>query len=249
MKSLTIFYPAYNEQSYIKRAVEAAKEVGEYMVREKEISGYEILIVNDGSTDATAATAEEIVQKDDCVRVVHHQKNTGLGGAVRTGFANARNDVVLYSDIDLPFDMMELRKAFRLMRYYEADIVSAFRFDRTGEGLRRLMYSRLYNALIQFLFNLRVKDINFSFKLIRKEVFGRVELKSEGSFIDAELLIKAKQSGMKIIQFGTDYFPRTRGVSTLSSWPTIQKILTEMMQLRREMKSGRTDGAAAEISR
>jgi glycosyltransferase involved in cell wall biosynthesis len=239
MDGITIFYPAYNEQAYIGRAVEAAKEVGDSMVKDAEISNYEILIINDASTDDTGAIADELAARDTRIRVIHHSTNTGLGGAVKSGFSHAAMDLILYSDIDLPFDMMELKKACRLMRYYEADIVSAFRFDRTGEGMRRLIYSKVYNALIMLLFQLRVKDINFSFKLIRKKVLNHVELKSEGSFIDAELLIKADRYGFKIIQFGTNYFPRSRGISKLSSWSVIFKIIKELSLIRREMKSTR----------
>ncbi|MGC8756683.1 MAG: glycosyltransferase family 2 protein, partial [bacterium] len=106
----------------------------------------------------------------------------------------------------------------------------------TGEGLRRLIYSYVYNSLIKLIFHLRVKDVNFSFKLVRKEVFNYVKLKSEGSFIDAELLIKAQRYGFKIIQFGTNYFPRTRGISTLSSSSVILKIIKEMLSLYPEIK-------------
>ena len=237
MDGITIFYPAYNEQAYIRRAVEAAKEVGDSMFKDKEVSDYEILIINDASTDNTGAIADDLAAHDNRIRVIHHSVNTGLGGAVKSGFNNAGMDLILYSDIDLPFDMMELKKACRLMRYYEADIVSAFRFDRTSEGMRRLIYSKVYNGLLMLLFRLRVKDVNFSFKLIRKEVFKYVELKSDGSFIDAELLIKANRYGLKIIQFGTNYFPRSRGISTLSSWSVIFKIIKELSLLRREIKS------------
>ena len=237
MDGITIFYPAYNERAYIRRAVEAAKEVGDSMVKDAEISTYEILIINDASTDDTGAIADELASRDTRVRVIHHSTNTGLGGAVKSGLKNAAMDLILYSDIDLPFDMMELKKACRLMRYYEADIVSAFRFDRTGEGIRRLIYSKVYNALIMLLFQLRVKDVNFSFKLIRKRVLEHVELKSDGSFVDAELLIKADRYGFKIIQFGTNYFPRSRGISTLSSWSVIFKIIRELSLTRKEMKS------------
>lgn len=236
-EGITIFYPMYNEEAYLLCAIEAAKEVGDIMVREGEIRGYEILVVDDASTDASGRLADEISARDHRVRVVHHKVNRGLGGTMKTGFSNALMDAVLYSDIDLPFDMMELRKAYRLMRYYDADIVSAFRFDRTGEGLRRLLYSDIYNTLIKTLFHLRVKDVNFSFKLVRKEVFKYVTLESEGSFIDAELLIKADRYGFKIIQFGTDYFPRSRGVSRLSSLPVIAKILKEMFSLCRQIKA------------
>ena len=237
MDTVTIFYPMYNEETYLKRAVEAAKEVGDLMSAEKEISDYEILLVDDASTDSTGRLADEISAKDRRVKVVHHQTNCGLGGSMKSGFANAGMDVILYSDADLPFDMMELRKAYRLMRYYEADVVSAFRFDRTGEGLRRLIYSNVYNTLVKTLFALRVKDVNFSFKLVRRDVFKYVTLKSEGSFIDAELLVKANRYGFKTIQFGTDYLPRSRGVSRLSSWAVIVKIIKEMLSLRREIKA------------
>ena len=237
METITIFYPMYNEETCLNKAVEAAREVGELMVAEREIADYEILLVDDASTDSTGRLTDEISAKDRRVRVVHHPANRGLGGSMKSGFSNAKMDVILYTDGDLPFDMMELRKAYRLMRYYEADIVSAFRFDRTGEGLRRLIYSSVYNTLIKIFFRLRVKDVNFSFKLVRRAIFKEITLKSEGSFIDAELLVKASRSGFKIIQFGTDYFPRSRGVSRLSSWSVILKILKEMFRLRREIKA------------
>ena len=237
MDGITIFYPMYNEEAYIRRAVEAAKEVADRMVKDEEIKDYEILIINDASTDNTSVIADELSKKDNHIRVIHHDVNKGLGGSVKTGFYNAKMDVILYSDADLPFDMMELRKAYRFMRYYEADIVSAFRFDRSGEGMRRLVYSYMYNTLIMLVFGLKLRDINFAFKLARKEVFDHVKIKSEGSFIDAELLAKAMKYGFKIIQFGTNYFPRTRGVSTLSSPTVIIKILKELFSLRKEINS------------
>ncbi|NNG00667.1 MAG: glycosyltransferase family 2 protein [Desulfobacteraceae bacterium] len=236
MDSLTIFYPAFNEEAYVQRAVEAAKEVAEHMYRDKTISTYEILIIDDASTDNTPRIADELAGLDPKIRCIHHEKNVGLGGAVKTGFTHAAGSVVLYSDIDLPFDMMEVEKAYRLMRYYEADIVTAFRFDRTCEGFRRLVYSKMYNALIMLLFGLRIKDVNFSFKLVRKHIFDDIELHSEGSFIDAELLAKSKQYGFHTIQFGTNYFHRSRGVSTLSSWSVIYKIIREMMAMRKQIK-------------
>jgi glycosyltransferase involved in cell wall biosynthesis len=169
--------------------------------------------------------------------VVHHPKNRKLGGSIKTGFATATGDLVLYTDADLPFDLYELQKACRLMRHYEADVVSAYRLDRTGEGYVRTVYSFFYNALVRIFFGVKMRDINFAFKLCRRQIFDHVQLKSEGSFIDAELVISAKKYGYQIIQFGVDYFPRTRGVSTLSSPSVIAKILREMWQLRRELRS------------
>ena len=240
MHTLTIFYPAFNEETYIHRAVEAAREVGDTMLANNDITDYEILIVNDASTDQTPIILESLSENDPRIRSVHHTKNRGLGGALKSGFEHAKGTIVLYSDIDLPFDMMEITKAYRLMRYYEADIVTAFRFDRTCEGIRRLIYSKTYNGLIMLIFGLRVKDVNFAFKLLKKEVLDEVKLKSEGSFIDAELLTKANQLGFRIIQFGTNYFHRSRGISSLSSWNTIFGILREMSSLYLEIKRTRS---------
>ena len=98
------------------------------------------------------------------------------------------------------------------------------------------MYSYFYNLLIRVLFSLPIKDVNFSFKLFRRELLSKFELKSEGSFIDAEFLVRARKAGASIIQIGVDYFPRSRGVSTLSSPGVILKILREMAQLYGELR-------------
>jgi glycosyltransferase involved in cell wall biosynthesis len=179
---------------------------------------------------------DSLAAADPHVRVVHHPVNRKLGGAIKTGFATATGDLVLYTDADLPFDMEELPRAVRLLRDYEVDIISAYRFDRTGEGSLRAVYTWVYNGLIKALFGVKVRDINFAFKLCRRRVFDHISLVSEGSFIDAELIIRAKKLGYNVIQFGVDYFPRTRGESTLASTSVIRKIVTEMVHLRRELR-------------
>ena len=234
--SLTIFFPMWNEQDYIYPTVDAAHDVCGQMLAEGEITDYEILIVDDASTDSTGSIADGLAADDTRVRVVHHPVNRRLGGCIKTGFAGARGDMVLYTDADLPCDLAELRKAVRLLRYYRADIVSAYRHDRTGEGARRVVYSWMYNWLITLLFDLHVRDVNFAFKLCQRSIFDKVELTSEGSFIDAELLIRAQGLGYRVIQFGVDYFPRSVGVSTLSSGSVITKILREMFSQARELR-------------
>ena len=230
--SLTIFYPMWNEEATIERAVGAAFEAGDLLVASGEIARYDVLIVDDASTDRTGAMADAMAAADPRVSVVHHPTNRKLGGSLKTGFANATGELILYTDADLPFDMAEAAKAVRLMRIYEADIVSAYRFDRTGEGARRLVYSYVYNHLVQAMFGLRLRDMNFAFKLVRRSVFEHVHLHSEGSFIDVELLARAHRLGFRIVQFGVDYFPRTRGISTLSSNAVIATIIREMLELR-----------------
>jgi glycosyltransferase involved in cell wall biosynthesis len=236
-EKLSIFFPMWNEEAYIERALSAGRELCEDLVASGEIGTYELLIVDDASTDSTPQLADKFAAEDPRVRVVHHPVNRKLGGSMKTGFANCTGDLILYTDADLPFDMLEARKAVRLLRYYEADIVSAYRFDRTGEGYVRTVYSAFYNGLVRLFFGVKMRDINFAFKLCRGSLFREFELKSEGSFIDAELVIRAKNLGKNVIQFGVDYFPRTRGVSTLSSPAVIRKILREMFSLRKELRS------------
>ena len=227
----------WNEEDYIAKTLSAAHEAGKSLMAAGEIADYEITIIDDASTDATPQLADEAAANDSRVKVVHHPKNRKLGGSIKTGFAHSSGDLILYTDADLPFDMDELQKACRLMRQYDADIVSAHRHDRTGEGYVRTVYSFFYNALVRVFFGLKMRDVNFAFKLCRGRIFEHISLKSEGSFIDAELVLRANKLGYHIVQFGVDYFPRTRGVSTLSSPSVILKILQEMQQLRRELRA------------
>jgi glycosyltransferase involved in cell wall biosynthesis len=235
-EKLSIFFPMWNEEDYIHRAVDAARTECELLVERGDILDYELIVVDDASTDRTGALADVIAAADPHVRAVHHPVNRKLGGSIKTGFAAATGDLVLYTDADLPFDMAQAAQAIRLMRYYEADIVSAYRFDRTGEGASRAIYTFFYNVLIRRLFGVRMRDINFAFKLCRRRVFDHIQLHSEGSFIDAELIIRARKLGFEVIQFGVDYFPRTRGQSTLASLGVIRTILREMWHLRGELR-------------
>ncbi|MEX2627699.1 MAG: glycosyltransferase family 2 protein [Ilumatobacteraceae bacterium] len=232
---LSVFYPMWNEEAYIERALAFGKRACEDLVVEGDIGDYELIVIDDASTDTTGEIADRMAADDPHVRVVHHARNRKLGGAMKSGFAAATGDLVLYTDADLPFDMDELPRAVRLMREYDVDIVSAYRFDRTGEGSLRTIYTFAYNLLIKALFGVRVRDINFAFKLCRRRIFDHVELQSEGSFVDAELVIRATRMGFEMLQFGVDYFPRTRGVSTLSSPAVIATIVREMAGLRREL--------------
>ena len=245
--SVSLVFPAWNEEDYVERAVARALSV-----LPRITDDYEIIVVDDCSTDRTWALLQGLARRYPQVRPLRHKTNQKLGGSLKTLFASASKDIVVYSDIDLPFDLGEVERAVRLMQYLEADVISGFRFDRTSEGLRRILYSFGYNWLIRVLFGVRVKDINFSFKVIRRRVLNAIELKSSGSLIDAELIVKASRRGYRVAQIGVDYFPRTRGVSTLSSPKVILKIVRELFALHADMRAparnvhpirtGETDG-------
>lgn len=224
-KSLSVVIPAYNEEAYIERCVIALETVLKDLTDE-----FEIIVVNDGSEDQTAAVLEGLQRHRPYLVVVHHERNVGLGRTLRSGFARCGKEVAFYSDADLPFDFAELGRALRVMEFKNADVVAGFRHDRTSEGSRRIVYSFGYNWLIRLVFGLRIRDVNFSFKLIRTAALHKLDLRSDGSFIDAEMMLKADRLGFFIAQIGVDYFKRERGGSKLSSVRTIVKIVREMVR-------------------
>ncbi|OJH40924.1 glycosyltransferase family 2 protein [Cystobacter ferrugineus] len=229
--SISLFFPAWNEEDYVERSVMRALEVLPRLTDD-----FEIIVVNDASTDRTQEICERLAARIPQFRFITHPVNLKLGGAMRTGLSASTKDIVVYSDIDLPFDLNELERALHLMTYLEADMICAFRFDRTSEGPKRIVYSFAYNLLIRSLFGVHVKDINFSFKVMHRKVLESVELNSLGSFIDAELVVKAIHQGFRVFQMGVDYFPRTRGISTLSSPTVILKMVRELARLYPETR-------------
>ncbi len=231
--SISAVIPMHDEAPYVGRCLPAVVEALETVTPD-----YEIVVVDDASRDGTGDRVREFIIANPRIRLIRNEENLTLGGTLRRGFEAATKDLVFYTDADLPFDLGLLGKAVRLLRFLEADLVVAWRFDRTSEGLIRTIYSFFYNWFVRLAIKVRVRDINFSFKLFRRVILPSLALKSMGSFIDAELVGKAWHKGYKVIQFGVDYFPRTIGVSKLSSLKVIRRILGELLRLRHEVIHG-----------
>jgi glycosyltransferase involved in cell wall biosynthesis len=225
---LSLVMPAYNEEENLPLAVERARAP----LTAAAGDGWEIVVVDDGSTDGTAALADGLAARDPRVRVVHHAQNRGLGGALITGFGAARGAVIAYVDADLPFEMTALAEAYALMRREGADVVAGYRLTREGDGPRRRLYTAVYNGIVRATLGLRVRDVNCPLKLIRREVFEAEGLHSTGVFIDAELLARARRNGFRIVQFGVTYTPRAHGASTLSRPSVVAKTLVDLARFR-----------------
>lgn len=225
-QSISLVFPAWNEEAYTEQALNTALRVLSALS-----SDFEIIMVNDGSTDRTEALALHLAAQHPQIRVISHAKNLKLGYALRTGFSAASKDIICYSDMDLPFHLHEIGHALQLLNTLNADMICAYRRNRRAEGPRRIIYSSVYNRLIQSVFRIPIQDINFSFKLIRRHVLQTIPLQSQGSFIDAELVIRAIRANFKIAQFGVDFFPRIHGKSTLSSPAVIVQMLQDMLRL------------------
>lgn len=229
--SISLVIPMFNEEANIEHAIAYAVDA-----LSEHASDYEIIIVDDASTDESPDLVQRATAGNPRIRLIRHDFNQKLGASLRTGFATARHELVLYMDADLPFDPEVLSRAIRAMNVTRADVISGYRFDRTTEGVKRTVYTIVYNWMIRLLFGIHVRDINFSFKLMRREVLESIQLRSEGSLIDAELIIKARNHGFIIQQIGLDYFPRVMGTSHLSGMGIILKIFRELVLLFPEMR-------------
>ena len=190
---------------------------------------HEIIAVNDHSSDATAAVLEKLASGNDNIRITHNHHSIGLGSSLRAGFLCASYDTILYTDADLPCKMDELKIASALMQEQGLDIVTAYKTTYGRSAVRRRLYSFVYNGLINTLFGVKLRDINFSFKLFRRDKLNKLGLKSEGSFINAELFIKARRAGYRIAEFPVRYLPRIKGKSKLDNLGNIRKIICEML--------------------
>ena len=224
---VSLVLPAFNEVENLAEAVEQARAPLSQIA-----PAWEIVVVDDGSTDGTADLAQEIAAQDVRVRLVRHPINRGLGAAIRSGFDAARGDLLLYCDADLPFDMSALAEAHRILRRTGADLVTGFRTNRQVEGPLRHVQSVAYTRLVNALLGFPVRDVNFALKLMRREVYERAAPTSEGSFIDAELVARAREEGFRMVQFGVAYTPRTRGESTLARPAVVAGIVRDLARFR-----------------
>jgi glycosyltransferase involved in cell wall biosynthesis len=229
--SVSLVIPMYNEELNIEHAV--ASSIGSL---ERYAGDWEIVIVDDASTDRSPAIVQRLSEAEPRIRLVRHPRNRKLGATLRSGFAACTKELVFYMDADIPFDPDVLGRGIRAMELTGADMIAAYRHDRTLEGFKRGLYTLVYNWLIGILFGWPHRDINFSFKLMKRSVLEAIDLKSEGSLIDAELVVKAKNRGFSIQQIGIDYFPRSRGESHLGSFSVVLKILRELVRLYPEMR-------------
>jgi len=228
--SISVFFPCYNEQDNITRVVEQA-----LTVLEKLNADFEVIIVNDGSSDSTGQIADELAAQKDRVKVVHHRTNLGYGAALQTGFKAATKELVFYTDGDGQFDINEMPPLLRLMEQY--DIVSCYRLNRQ-DNLVRKINGWCWTKLVCLLFGMKIRDIDCAFKLYKKEIFDNIKVVSTGALIDAEILARAVRKGYRVTQQGIHHYPRTAGAQTGANLRVILRAFKELLKLRGEISKG-----------
>lgn len=216
---LSVVLPAYDEQENIRLQVERALEVL------PSIAGdFEIIVVDDGSTDDTAAVVRGMLPRHaPRLRLVRHAGNKGYGAAIRTGFRFARGDLLFYTDSDNQFDIAELRDFLPLID--ACDVVAGFRRHRCDPAGRSVA-SWVYNRLANVLFRVRVRDVNCAFKLFRREVIEQIDLESTDFFIDTEMLARARRRRFRIVEKGVSHYPRLAGETTVQAADVSRTLVT-----------------------
>lgn len=207
-QGLSLVLPAHNEEPVIRQAVtEAVSALGTLGL------DYEVIVVDDGSTDGTRAAALEAARAHPQVRVISLAKNVGYAAALRRGFREARHELVAFTDADCQFDLRELSRLLALTR--EADVVCGIRRDRQDHW-RRKVYSKGFNVLARTMLGTRVQDCDCALKIFRRDWVNSVGLEAEGFFFNAELLARARQQGLSVAEVPVTHRPRQGGQSKVS---------------------------------
>lgn len=197
--------PAFNEEKNIGVAIDEA-----ISFLKKNFKKYELIIVNDGSSDRTREIAEEYSKKTKEIRVINHPRNLMYGRAFKTGFESSRNELIFYTDSDRQFNLEEIHN---LMKYVESyDLVIGFRRNRQDKKMR-VIFSQIYNLALRFLLNIEFRDIDCAFKIVHKRVIDKIKPFTSIRSADSELLSKAIKHGFSIKQLPVTHFPRVAGTS------------------------------------
>lgn len=229
IEAVSVFLPAYNEEKNIGQTVKKTIDV-----LKKIAQKWEVLVINDGSKDQTAAIVEKISQKEPRVRLINHLQNRGYGGALKTGFSKSRYPWVAFTDADGQFDFAEIEKFLPLTS--KSDLILGYRLKRADATSRKL-YTFGWRAVARFLLGLKVRDYSCGFKLIKRSVFEAVSpLKTEEKVTQIEFLVKAARQGFVFSEVGVHHFPRRFGAQTGANWRVVAKSIFDLFDLWRKLR-------------
>jgi glycosyltransferase involved in cell wall biosynthesis len=222
--SISAVLPAYNEEENIGPTLEVVVNILDSLVGD-----YEVIAVDDGSRDATAARVEEMAARYPQVRLVRHPVNQGYGAALYTGFTSSTKEWIFFTDSDRQFDVAEISKLIPLTA--EADLVVGYRAPRRDPFLR-VLFGWGWSGLVTLLFGYTARDIDCAFKLFRREILERITIHSRGATFSAEFLVRSKRAGYTIREVPVTHLPRRAGSQTGARLDVITRAFRELIRVR-----------------
>jgi len=243
---LSVFFPAYNDSGTIASLVITARQTASRLTPD-----FEVIIINDGSADATAQIADELARTYPEVRVVHHERNRGYGAALRTGFASATRDLVFYTDGDAQYDPSEMARLWKALDD-DVDLVNGYKISRSDPA-HRILLGRIYHHTVALLFGLTVRDVDCDFRLMRRSIFERVSLHKSSGVICLEMMKKIQDAGFRIAEVPVHHYHRAYGKSQFFNFRRLFKTAVDVAQLwialvvRREHRRRAPRGVTAEV--
>ena len=240
-KGISAFFPAYNDGGTIASMVLSA-----ILVLQSLSDDYEVIVVNDGSSDYTKEILDELERRYEAVRIVHHRKNKGYGGALRTGFDTASKDFIFYTDGDAQYDVRDLPALWQQMTD-GVDLVQGYKISRS-DPLHRIIIGRIYHWMTKLAFGLRLRDVDCDFRLLRRSVFDKVHLRSDSGVICVEMMKKIQDAGFEITEVPVHHYHRAYGGSQFFNFQRIFKVACDLIKLWWELRLpellGRDRGAS-----
>lgn len=233
---ISLVLPCYNEAENVEAAIAGALAAGARCATD-----YEVIVVDDGSRDETAAIVADYVARDGHVRLIAHAANRGYGDAVRSGIEAARMDWVFLTDADLQFELAELEDFLPFTA--TSDLIAGWRILRQ-DPLHRRMNAAAWNWLVGHVFHLPVRDVDCAFKLMRRELAQGCALQCSGAMISTELLVKALAQGARMNEIGVHHLPRVAGTSSGARPRVILGAFRELAVLRLALRPGGRPSAA-----
>ena len=223
-RGLTVFFPAYNDSGTIASMVIAAVRTASRLTPD-----FEVLVINDGSSDATAEVADELARLYPQVRVVHHERNRGYGGALRSGFSSAAKEFIFYTDGDAQYDPREMARLWEQMGD-GVDLVNGYKISRS-DPLHRILIGRFYHHTVKTLFGLRVRDVDCDFRLMRRSIFDHVSLEKSSGVICLEMMKKITDAGFRIVEVPVHHYHRAYGKSQFFNFRRIFRTGIDVFRL------------------
>lgn len=224
LSSISACFPAYNDGGTIPSMVLVAA-----LTLPQLTDDYEIIVGNDASEDYTAEVLDELARHYPCVRVLHHPRNLGYGGNLRSFFAAARKDWIFYTDGDAQYDPHELALLAEAARG-EVDWVNGYKITR-NDPLHRVVIGGLYHHFVKLMFGLPLRDTDCDFRLFRRSLYERVQLESDTGTIALELVKKFSDAGGRYVEVPVHHFHRAYGQSQFFNFPRLFRTAQQLSRL------------------